>query len=81
LERDGFWDRVLRFARERPGRVLGTAVGVLTGVCLIWLGLWRTLVLVLFTSIGYSIGKWSDDEGKGLREFLEEKLPGRPDFH
>jgi len=47
----------------------------------VWLGLWRTLVLVLATGIGYSIGKWTDDEGKGLREFLEEKLPGRPDFH
>ena len=81
MEHEGVWDRVLRFLRERPGRVLGTSLGLCTGVCLVWLGLWRTLVLVLATGIGYSIGKWTDDEGKGLREFLEEKLPGRPDFH
>ncbi len=81
MDQEGFRDRVLRVLREHPGRVLGTAIGFLTGICLIWLGLWRTLVLSLLTSIGYSIGKWTDDEGKGLREFLEEKLPGRPDFH
>jgi len=81
VEQEGFWERVFASLREHPGRTFGTALGLLTGICLVWLGLWRTLVLVLFTSIGYSIGKWTDDEGKGLREFLEEKLPGRPDFH
>lgn len=81
MDREGFWDRIVLFIRQHPGRVIGTVVGLLSGVSLIWLGLWRTLVLGLLTTIGYSIGKWSDDEGKGLREFLEEKLPGRPDFH
>ena len=81
MERDDFWGRVLASLREHPGRALGTALGLITGICFVWLGLWRTLVLVFFTAIGYSIGKWTDDEGKGLREFLEEKLPGRPDFH
>jgi uncharacterized membrane protein len=78
---EGFWDALRRGVREHPGRAVGTAIGVLLGICLIWLGLWRTLVLAALTLVGYSIGKWTDDEGKGLREFLEEKLPGRPDFH
>lgn len=81
MDQESLRDRVLSIVREHPGRVVGTALGLLVGLCLIWLGLWRTLVLTLLTAIGYSIGKWTDDEGKGLREFLEEKLPGRPDFH
>lgn len=81
MDQEGFWEAFLRYLKQRPGRVAGTVIGFLLGACLVWLGLWRTLVLGLFTVIGYSMGKWTDDEGKGLREFLEEKLPGRPDFH
>lgn len=81
MEQGNFWDRVKAICRERPGRVIGTSIGLVIGICLISLGLWRTLVLVAVTAAGYSIGKWVDDEGKGLKEFLEEKLPGRPDFH
>lgn len=81
MDQERLWDKVLRVVREHPGRVVGTALGLLLGLCLIWLGFWKTLVISLLTVVGYSIGKWTDDEGKGLREFLEEKLPGRPDFH
>ncbi|MGE5580388.1 MAG: DUF2273 domain-containing protein [Bacillota bacterium] len=81
MDQESFRDKILSIIRENPGRAVGTFLGLLSGVCLIWLGLWKTLVISLLTTIGYSIGKWTDDEGKGLREFLEEKLPGRPDFH
>lgn len=72
---------VARYIREHPGRALGASVGFIIGLAIIWLGFWRTLVVGLVTLVGYAIGKWIDDEGKGLKEFLEEKLPGRPDFH
>ncbi len=75
------WERLLQYIREHPGRAVGTTLGLLCGVCLISLGLWKTLILGTLTFIGYSIGKWTDDEGRGIKEFLEEKLPGRPDFH
>lgn len=81
MEADGVWAVVVRYIREHPGRMLGTLAGFLLGLSFIWLGFWRTLVLGLVTTLGYAIGKWTDDEGKGLKEFLEEKLPGRPDFH
>ncbi|HHW17923.1 MAG TPA: DUF2273 domain-containing protein [Firmicutes bacterium] len=77
----GVIDRIMAYVREHPGKSLGTFLGFLFGVALITLGFWKTLVLGLATWLGYAIGKWSDDEGKGLKEFLEEKLPGRPDFH
>jgi len=81
MERENFRENIRRLVREHPGRALGTVLGFLVGICLITIGLWKTLVLSVLTAVGYSIGKWTDDEGKGLREFLAEKLPGRPDFH
>lgn len=74
-------DRVLVWARENPGRALGATIGFLIGLSLIFLGFWKTLVITLATWLGYSIGRWTDDEGKGLREFLEDRIPGRPYFH
>lgn len=71
-------DSALRYIRDHPGRVLGTILGLLVGVSLLWLGFWRTLVLGFCAIVGYAIGNWSDHEGKGFREFLEEKLPGGP---
>jgi len=78
---DDILERILSFLRTHPGKSLGIILGFLVGLSLITLGLWRTLVLSLATWLGYAIGKWTDDEGKGLKEFLEEKLPGKPDFH
>jgi uncharacterized membrane protein len=77
----GHLDRVLNWVKENPGRALGTVIGFSIGLSLIFLGFWKTLVIGLATWMGYSIGRWTDDEGKGLREFLEERMPGRPYFH
>ncbi|MGI6642707.1 MAG: DUF2273 domain-containing protein [Bacillota bacterium] len=77
---EGFLAAAIRYVKEHPGRVCGTAVGLLIGLSLIYLGFWRTLILSLATFIGNAIGKWTDDEGKGLKEFLEETFPGKPDF-
>lgn len=81
MEREGMLSSLLAYVKERPGRALGTAIGFVIGASLILLGFWRTLVISLATGTGYVIGRWVDGEGKGLKEFLEEKLPGRPDFH
>ncbi len=78
---EGIVGAAIRYAKENPGKVLGTAAGFLVGLSFIWLGFWKTLILCLATFLGNALGKWTDDEGKGLREFLDEKLPGRPGFH
>ncbi len=78
---DRFLDSFKNFIKGNPGKVLGTIVGLSVGVSFVWLGFWRTLILGLATYVGHTIGTWTDNEGKGLKEFLEEKFPGRPDFH
>ncbi len=78
---EGLLDRFIAWIKENPGRALGTSAGFAIGLSLILFGFWRTLVVGTATWIGYSIGKWIDDEGKGIREFFEERVPGRPYFH
>jgi uncharacterized membrane protein len=77
----GLLSTIVTWVREYPGRALGTLIGFATGLSLIFLGFWKTLVIWLATWLGYSIGKWTDDEGKGIRDYLEERFPGRPYFH
>ena len=63
VDQESLRGRLLRAIRENPGRSVGTLLGLLTGVCLIWLGLWKTLVLSPLDRYWYSIGKWTDEEG------------------
>ena len=46
---------------NHPGKFIGTSVGLILGLFMITLGLWRTLVLALFAAIGFLIGKRQDD--------------------
>ena len=78
---EGLLSMVISWVRKHPGRALGTLIGLAVGLSLIFLGFWKTLVIGVATWLGYSIGKWTDDEGKGIRDFLEERFPGRPYFH
>lgn len=73
------FEEILQYLRNHPKRVTGAGLGLVLGICLVVVGFWKTLVIALMCSIGYYVGKWAD-ERKGIREFLEEKLPGRPDF-
>ena len=45
MEDEKLLDRVLAWARENPGRALGTLIGFLIGLSLISLGFWKTLVV------------------------------------
>ena len=71
---------IVAWVREHPGRALGTLIGFATGLSLIFLGVWKTLVIALATWLGYPIGKWTDDEGTGIREYLDERLRGSRNF-
>ena len=72
-------EEVLQYLRNHPKRVIGTALGLVSGVCLVMVGFWKTVVIALMCALGYYAGKCAD-ERKGWKELLDEKLPGRPDF-
>lgn len=64
-----FWpkirERITRFLAwaidNHPGKLIGTSIGLVLGLLMVTLGFWRTLVLVLFTILGFVLGKRQDD--------------------
>ncbi|PKM48441.1 MAG: hypothetical protein CVV01_03495 [Firmicutes bacterium HGW-Firmicutes-6] len=52
---------------------MGIALGFLFGLFFVTLGFWRTLVLVLFITVGYILGK-SQDDHQSLSFWLERFL-------
>lgn len=75
---NGFWEQVrARFSgyflwilEEHPGKLIGTALGLVFGLIFVLLGFWRTVILILFIAAGYMLGK-RKDENKALFSWLE----------
>jgi uncharacterized membrane protein len=76
-----FWARIgqgithffLWSYNNHPGKLIGIALGFLFGLFFVTLGFWRTLVLFLFITIGYILGK-SQDDHQSLSFWLERFL-------
>lgn len=58
---------------NHPGKLLGTSIGLVFGVLMVTLGFWRTLVLALFTILGFVVGKRQDDN-KFITTWLERNF-------
>ncbi|MDR3602886.1 MAG: DUF2273 domain-containing protein [Desulfosporosinus sp.] len=74
----GFWskiaEKISRFLTwaigNHPGKLIGTSVGFFLGLLIVTLGFWRTLVLALFASLGFVLGK-SEDDHQTITTWLE----------
>ena len=77
----GFWsklgEKIVRFLvwalDNHPGKLIGTSVGFFLGFLIVTLGFWHTLVVALFVSLGFVIGK-RQDEQKTITAWLERIL-------
>lgn len=58
---------------NHPGKFIGTALGFLLGLLMVTLGLWKTLVLGLFATVGFILGK-RQDEHKDISTWLDRVL-------
>lgn len=58
---------------NHPGKLMGTAFGLILGLLMVTLGFWRTLVLVLFIAVGFILGKRQDDH-KDISTWIEKTL-------
>lgn len=58
---------------NHPGKFIGTVIGLLLGLLMVTLGLWKTLVLGLFVTVGFILGK-RQDEHKDISTWLERFL-------
>lgn len=56
--------------QTHPGKFFGTMTGLVLSFLIIILGFWKTLLLILLSSIGFYLGKlW--DEGRGIPSWLD----------
>lgn len=58
---------------NHPGKLIGTSIGLGLGLLMVTLGFWRTLVLALFVTLGFVLGKRQDDY-KSITTWLERNL-------
>jgi len=56
---------------NHPGKLIGTSLGLVLGLLMVTLGLWRTLILALFVILGFALGKRQDDN-KTITTWLEK---------
>lgn len=58
---------------NHPGKLIGTSIGLILGLLMVTLGFWRTLVLALFATLGFVLGKRQDDN-KSITTWLERNF-------
>lgn len=71
-----FWQLI----SEHPGKTLGILAGIIFGFLYIWLGFLDTLVIVVFVSTGYYLGRKYDNR-ENLMDVLDRILPGKYTRH
>lgn len=57
----GFLGYAKDWINRNPGRAVGIFTGLLVGVFLFSLGIFKTLLILLFMAIGYYLGRSRDD--------------------
>ncbi len=71
-----FWHLI----SEHPGKAMGIFAGLIFGFLYIWLGFIDTLVIVVFISTGYYLGRKYDNR-ENLMDVLDRILPGKYSRH
>jgi len=58
---------------NHPSKLIGTSIGLVLGLLMVTLGFWRTLILALFSILGFVLGKRQDDY-KSITTWLERNF-------
>jgi len=70
------WDRLFgEISLNHRGRFLGAIAGLILGLFLIHFGILKTLVIILFTFIGYIAGGRLDSSNEDIMDVLDRMLP------
>lgn len=68
------WYQLNEIFSNNKGKVIGALIGFLTGLLVLIIGFWKTLLVLLFTVVGYYIGSRWDIEGD-FSQVLDKLLP------
>ena len=74
MEKESIRDKIANFAVENSGKILGVIVGFVIGFLFLFLGFWKTLLVVICVAGGYIVGMFRD-AGVHWRDVLDHILP------
>ncbi len=57
-----FFEYISKWINENPGKALGAFSGFILGIFILTFGPLKTLLIIIFTMIGYIIGKIGDED-------------------
>jgi len=66
-------DKLINFIINRQGKIIGAIIGFITGLFLLTLGFFKTLILLACSMAGYYIGKKIDNK-EDIIEYIERLL-------
>jgi|DewCreStandDraft_4_1066084.scaffolds.fasta_scaffold04923_16 uncharacterized membrane protein len=64
---------LLKFILVNFGKIFGIFLGLVIALCLLLLGIWKTLFIVALVILGFIIGKWYD-EGFSLKKIIKDAI-------
>jgi len=67
--------RIFKFYRCHFYAINGALLGLIVGVCLVWLGIFKTIILTACVVIGFLIGRQIQKDKSFFRELLDKILP------
>lgn len=70
-------EEILKWILNNFKKILGVIIGFILGYFYIKYGFIKTLILVIFVVIGYTLGAWKD---LNLRDYIIEKLKKGEDY-
>ncbi len=74
MESEEFWQDMRAFISRNKKEIIGALLGLLIGLFILYLGLLRTIIIAIFTLLGFLIG--SRDELKDdIKSIIDRILP------
>ncbi|HLV09495.1 MAG TPA: DUF2273 domain-containing protein [Halanaerobiales bacterium] len=71
---NNYWQELVQQLNRHRGKLIGALIGFIIGLLVLLIGALQTLLIVIFTGLGYFIGSRWDTEGD-FRKLLDRILP------
>ncbi len=74
MDQDDFYENFWDFFRKNKKEIIGALIGLLISILLLYIGVLRTVIIVIFTLAGFLIGS-RDDLEEDFKNLIEKLLP------
>jgi uncharacterized membrane protein len=71
---NNYWQEITRQLNYHRGKLIGGLIGFIVGMLVLFIGVFKTILIVICTALGYYIGARWDAEGD-FKKLLDRLLP------